>query len=219
MIFADYVEGKTIAIVGPAPTVGDQTAEIDAHDLVYRPFNALAVTSYTDRSDIVYLNGATGRSVYEPENAALLEKADRANWWVYKNSNAQHRLNGNYRVAHRPKIMNPNAVTGMLFDLAQYRPASISIYGADLYAGGPGKAYDQTYHSAELEEGRKGRGIIMHRPLEQMSIHRAAYERGLIQGDDRYLAAVTMPEDDYRAVIEAWKAVYVPWQAAHPEIG
>jgi hypothetical protein len=105
----------------------------------------------------------------------------------------------------------------MLFDLAQCRPASITVYGADLYAAGPGNAYDPNYDQREV--GRQAQGIILHRPLEQMALHRAVHKRGLTVGDERYLAAVTMPDDDYRAVIEAWKAVYVPWQAAHPEVG
>jgi hypothetical protein len=36
MTFYEYVAGKTIAVVGPAPVPYDQTAEIDAHDIVYR---------------------------------------------------------------------------------------------------------------------------------------------------------------------------------------
>ena len=218
MIFADYVDGKTIAIVGPAPTVGNQTAEIDAHDLVYRPAHSISVDHYTDRADIIYLNGRLGRTIYEPEWEHLLEKAEAATFWVCKGQDCQQRRKGFWRVAHRPdQVHNPNAITGMLFDLAQCRPASISVYGADLYASGPGNAYAAGYTEAEV--GRQAQGIILHRPLEQMALHRAVHKRGLTVGDDRYLAAVTMPDDDYRAVIEAWKAVYVPWQAAHPEIG
>jgi hypothetical protein len=45
--FGEYVAGKTIAIVGPAPAPYDQSAEVDAHDIVYRASYGLSPSADT----------------------------------------------------------------------------------------------------------------------------------------------------------------------------
>ena len=214
MTFSDYVAGKTIAVVGPAPIPVDQSAEIDAHDLVYRVAGSVDLAGhYGTRCDIVYLNGALGRSILDDDHEHLRRHMDPATWWVYKaKHNRAYRPSGLERIAARPPIQNPNAVTGILWDLTAFDPASITVYGADLYAGGPGNAYYSDYDRRDV--GGQAQGIILHKPLEQMAIHRQVYATGIIKGDDRYVAAVNMSDEDYKAVIDRWQDVYQTYQAA-----
>ena len=206
MTFGEFVAGRSIAIVGPAPMAVDQSAEIDGHDLVYRPAQSPIGGHYGHRIDIAYLNGWYGRKIYDDDQTRWRESIEPATWWVYKASGTHvGRRDGLWRRSIRPKLrMNVNAITGILFDLVQHETGPISVYGADLYAGGPGNAYYATYSSRE--PGPQAQGIILHEPWKQMRVHRAVHATGRVVGDDRYLAAVTMTDDEYQAVIDRWKA-------------
>jgi hypothetical protein len=204
MIFEEYVRGKAIAVVGPAPMTRDQSADIDGHDLVYRPGHSSQGGRYGSRIDIAYLNGQLGREVYNDDWTRVCQQIEPATWWVYKSKG--HRRDGLYRHSIKPKrTMNVNAITGILYDLVQFPVGTITVYGADLYAGGPGKAYQADYDRRDTVG--QAQGIIMHEPWKQMRVHRAVHATGKVSGDDRYLAAVTMTDEDYQAVIDRWQAV------------
>jgi hypothetical protein len=204
--FSDFVAGKSIAIVGPAPMPYDQSADIDGHDLVYRPGHSPIGGQRGDRIDIAFLNGQLGRQIYDDDHDEYRRRLEPADWWVYKGgSSMTHRVGGNYRSCIRPKLrLNMNAVTGMLFDLTRFDTGLITVYGADLYASGPGNAYEPTYDVRPVHE--QANGVILHDPWKQIRIHRAAHATGKVVGDDRYLAAVTMTDDEYQAVIDRWRA-------------
>ena len=207
MTFEEYVNGRSIAVVGPAPMPVDQSAEIDAHDLVYRPAHSINSEPRTGRIDIAYLNGQAGRQIYDDDHDPVRKQIDPATWWVYKGSTSMvGRLEGNWRRCIRPALnVNLNAITAIIFDLLQHPTGPISVYGADLYAAGPGNAYYPGYDKRDVTG--QAQGIIMHEPMKQMRVHRAAYSTGRVVGDDRYLAAVTMTDEEYQAVIDRWKAV------------
>ena len=207
MTFEEYVDGRTIAIVGPAPMPRDQSAEIDAHDLVYRPAHSPIGGDRGQRIDIAYLNGHLGRAIYDDDQQAHLKRIQGADWWVYKGSTSMAgRLQGNWRRSIRPDLrMNLNAVTGILFDLMQFSSGPITVYGADLYAGGPGNAYSAEYDRRDA--AGQAQGVILHDPWKQMRVHRACYSTGRVVGDDRYVAAVTMTDQEYQTVIDRWAAV------------
>jgi len=204
MIWTEYVRGRSIAIVGPAPMPVDQSADIDAHDLVYRPIRAPIGGHYGNRLDIAFLNGGWGRNIYDDDKTAVRETIEPATWWVFKKTAL--RREGLYRKASKPRLaINPNAVTSMLFDLAKEPTGPITVYGADLYASGPDDSYEPNYAAWHSQQVRAN-AVIAHEPLKQMRIHRAVYATGKVVGDDRYLAAVTMTDEEYQAVIARWAA-------------
>ena len=206
MIWTDYVAGKSVAVVGPAPMPTDQSAEIDAHDIVYRPCRAPIGGRYGNRVDVVYLNGQWSRDIYDDEHAKTLESVQDATWWVFKGPNT-HRREGLYRRAERTKNnINVNAVTSILFDLSQHEVGQITVYGADLYASGPQASYEGDYGSRWTLQ-QQAQGVMNHEPWKQIRIHRAVYRTGKVVGDDRYLAAVTMTDAEYQAAIDRWAAV------------
>lgn len=206
MTFGDFVAGRSIAVVGPAPMPVDRSAEIDAHDLVYRPTQSPIGGHYGQRIDIAFLNGHTGREIYDDDQAELRERIEPATWWVYKGGTSlAGRRDGLWRTIVRPRLrLNLNAVTGILFDLVQHPTGPITVYGADLYAAGPGNSYHPDYDIRDV--AGQAEGFILHEPWKQMRVHRAAVATGRVVGDDRYLAAVSMTDDEYQAVIDRWKA-------------
>ena len=206
MTFGEFVAGRSIAIVGPAPMPHDQSADIDGHDLVYRVNVAPIGGHYGARMDITFLNGNIGRTIYDDDQNDLRQRLERATWWVYKGTTSmQGRRDGLWRIIRKPKLrLNLNAVTGALFDLMQFDTGPISIYGADLYAGGPDAAYNPDYD--RRDSAGQAQGVVLHEPWKQMRVHRACFATGRVVGDDRYLAAVNMTDDEYQAVIDRWKA-------------
>jgi hypothetical protein len=205
MIWDDYVAGRSVAVVGPAPMVEDQSAHIDAHDIVYRVATTPVGGAYGTRTDVVYLNGLVSRTIFDDDQTELLQRIDPATWWVFKTPNG-YRREGLYRKARRPRIsgLNVNAVTGILFDLVQSDVGTINVFGADLYAGGPDAAYHPDYTRRPLSG--QALGFIMHEPFKQMRVHRAIVATGKVGGDSRYLAAVSMTDEEYQAVIDRWAA-------------
>ena len=216
MNFEEYVGGKTIAVVGPAPMLTDQSADIDAHDVVIRPAQYAHLGGwYGTRTDVAFLNGAMGRTILDDDQAHVLRHIVDVPWWVYKQRNRQYRTAESSRVAHPvPHVSNPNQVTSILWDLWHYGPASITVYGADLYASGPGNAYYDGYTKHEV--ARQARAFLTHQPLEQLRAHRRMLETGLIVGDDRYLAAASMTDQQYQAVIDSWQTAAEPLDSSHP---
>jgi len=207
---AELVRGRTVAVVGRGRIDDHQAADIDAHDVVYRTSQSPLGGPWGHRSDIVYLCWAAGRDIYQRRQADHLARIVDVPLWVYKGKPRETRRTGAWRVARWPKITNPNAVTLMLWDLIRYHePASVTVYAADLYAGGPGNAYGPGTDRRDVEG--QGYGIIRHHPREQRKVHKALATTGKIVGDDRYLAAVAMSDADYDQVIRAW------WDVAYTE--
>lgn len=217
--FAAYVRDRRIAVVGPAIPVGDQSAAIDEHDLVYRlAQRCQPIPEYGRRTDIVYLNGVTGRTILDEEMAPHYEFSKNAGWWVNKRRKlSPRRPHGKQRVAIAPPISNENAITGVLYDLVQFPVRSITVYGADLFAAGP----RHSYHPAEQPDGATPEQLewfLVHRPFEQLHTHRQIVETGKVVGDDRYLAAATMTDSEYQAVVDEWTAAYAAHIAGAPAL-
>jgi len=209
MIFEEFVYNKRIAVVGPAMPVGDQSAEIDEHDLVYRlAQRRQPIPEYGSRIDIAYLNGLLGRRILDDDMRDHYEFVKNCSWWVYKTPHGrQYRPHGKERMAIKPPIRNENAITGVLYDLVQFPVASISVYGTDLFAAGP----KGSYHPAEQPDGATPEQLewfVVHRPFEQLRTHRAIVATGKIRGDDRYLKAATMTDAEYQVVVDEWTAAY-----------
>ena len=216
MTFGDYVAEKTIALVGPAKPVGDQSAEIEAHDLVYRlGFIDAIPAEYGTRTDIALLNSRATRTLYDDEWYEHHRHYWNVPWLIMKTSQGMRRQ-GNYRKASKPPhVRNPNQATLALYDLLQHHPgpSHITVYGVDLYSSGPVGFYHDNYLNFAHTISKLGdlsvhaTAFLGHRPWEQMRLHRAVHATGRVVGDDRYLAAVTMTDDEYQAVIDRWKAV------------
>jgi len=126
--FGEYVDGKTIAIVGPAPAPYDQTAEVDAHDIVYRPSygfhtpadEAVRLSSHAEigtdwyesgvfpagygtRVDMAFYNNGATRMGMRGELDQVLVDLD---WAMFKSSGMPASGLTNVREVNRPPIIN-----------------------------------------------------------------------------------------------------------------
>ena len=196
--FAEFVQDRTIAVVGPAPLVGDQVAEIEAHDLVYV---CSAQWRYHDvRADIVFLNSHHGRLWANDR----LELGYEPAWVVLKNSITKR---PNSRTARKLKGVNVNQVTGALYDLSWYAPRDVKVFGADFYLGGPSVAYTASYGPSRGDFQRAEEGIRAHdQHLQRAAVRDIIAEKGWPSGDARYTHAANLTDAEYsRQYQAAWR--------------
>jgi hypothetical protein len=205
--FADYVQGRSIAVVGTAPLDGDQIPDIKRHDLVY----VVSAVNYSHdlEPDIVFLNGEQTRT-FDREGWDCL--AYRPEWVVTKRRTPKLKPNVRTAMLEKEKL-NVNQVTGALLDLAKFDPLTVTVYGADFYVAGPASAYSLTYlKNAEAQGGRRSvemieAGIRAHdQKAQRQAIRELIETKGWPVGDRRYLSVVHMTDDEYRRAYTAgWR--------------
>jgi hypothetical protein len=231
--FGQYVDGKTIAIVGPAPAPYDQTAEVDAHDIVYRTswgFSAplkkairhsshaerggdwfrddVFPAGYGTRVDMAFYNAGASDQMARGELDHIIRHLD---WTVCKRAGMQPSGLTNVRSSNKPPMKLPgteNQVTAMLWDLTFYRPASVTVFGADFYTGDFEDWYDPSYVPTELWADadhlrESSRALVWHDMADNRRVCKLVDDLGWIAGDARYLKALRMPYEEYNAILEA----------------
>ncbi len=210
MSFAQYVNGKTIALVGPAVAPYDQSAEVEAHDLVYRisyrhDLNR-PTPGYGERTNIVFYNVEAARKYQLGVYDSFIDDID---WILLK----KHKL---LKIGKRDMTKDNTLLLPVPFDkanqlpialdhLVRFEPSKITVFGADLYLGGPPTAYDKAYLDRTPE--RDWWGVNFHEPTDQHQAMRMLYKKhsDLIVGDERFLAALDMSTPRYwRKLREAW---------------
>ena len=229
--FAELVNGKTIAVVGPAPAPYDQSAEVDAHDLVFRTsygFRAgdrqyerddpalhapgQIVPGYGTRTDVSFYNSQGGRMAHEGHLDECLADLKFALWKDAKRGLPNRGLCGE-RVVYRPTerghrgaVINVNQITGILFDLAHFEPADVTVFGADFYAGPIEQWYDPKYVHRENLRDKAAHidSVRQHDQHAQRRVVRAVLEaKGWPTGDERFLKALHMGREEHEAILEA----------------
>jgi hypothetical protein len=208
--FRQYVDGKTVAVVGPAVASYDQSAEVEAHDIVYRisyrhDINK-PIPNYGTRTDVVFYNAEASRKYTLGVYDSFIDSID---WVLLK----KHRpVKGPGRDTSRDKTLivvppfgKANQLPIALGHLVTFNPAQITVFGADLYLGGQETAYHKNYLDRMPE--RNWWGVNHHEPKAQHRYMRnlVASNRRLIVGDDRFLAALKLPTTVYlQKLRESW---------------
>lgn len=222
--FAEYVRGKTIAVVGPAPAPHDQAAEVDAHDLVFRTSYGFTAqtgwkhtrtayesgvfpTGYGTRVDVSFYNSGAARMATEGLLDAPLADIDWAIWKYLDTPLPKRGLCAEIR-GHRPALngspVNVNQITGILWHLSHYEPADVTVFGADFYSSPFSSWYDPAYMAnmdlLGLEKHLKA--ARSHDQQLQRRVVRDVRKRlGWPNGDDRYIAALDMTPEQVEAVL------------------
>jgi len=231
--FEEYVDGKTIAIVGPAPAPYDQSAQVDAHDIVYRASYGFSApldpkirlsssadlgtdwyhsgvfpAGYGTRVDMAFYNNGASQQATRGELDQVLVDLD---WAMFKTGGpADHDLT-RVRSVNRPPMKIPGTesqITAMLWDLTHYRPAAVTVFGADFYTGDFEDWYDPTYVPTPVmvdptQIVAHVSSIHWHDQVDNRQVVQAVRRLGWLIGDERYLRALDMTHDQYNAILEA----------------
>jgi len=219
--FGEYVDGRTIAIVGPAPVPHDQSADIDAHDIVYRTSYGNArgdrlvpgrfPTGTGTRVDMAFYNaGCTRRA----QDGYLDDVYMDLDWAIHKIKPSYASPLTNIRHANMPKTIHgktvhPTQVPIMLWDLTFYAPAKVTVYGADFYLGPIETWYDADYQPADWTtydparpDPTEAMGPAFHDQELNRQIVRAVRDTvPWLAGDDRFLKALDVPREVHEAAL------------------
>jgi hypothetical protein len=202
--FADAVRGKTVAIVGPAPALTDQSAEVEAHDLVYwvsyRKNLQPHPKGYGDRVDAVYYTTAHARECQLGKYDSFIHDVPYVFYKKHK------RISGHnaYPMIAKP-FSNANQIQTVLHQLLKLKPAAIRVYGADLYLGGPDNSYGDGYDARPT--AAQYWSIMLHDPGRQHRWSRATWRANqeTILGDERFLRPLRMSNRKYLETLgRAW---------------
>jgi hypothetical protein len=202
--FEDYIRGKSVALVGPAVAPYDQSAEVEAHDVVYRigyrwDLNK-PIPNYGERTDVVFYNAENSRKLA----LGLYDTFVKDIPWVMVKRDPKLTKKHPYRVLELP-FTKANQAPIALHDLVKLAPSKITVFGVDLYMDGPTTAYDKNYLDRTPE--RDWWGIEIHDPRENHKfIHQLLRNyRELIVGDNRFMAVAQMSTKHYMEnLARAW---------------
>jgi hypothetical protein len=202
--FADYILGKSVALVGPALAPYDQSAEVEAHDVVYRIGYrwdlGKPVPNYGERTDVVFYNAEASRKLA----LGLYDTFVKNIPWIMVKRDPRAAITHHYRVLELP-FKKANQVPIALNDLVKLRPSKITVFGVDLYLGGPSTAYDKNYQDRTPE--RNWWGVQIHTPEDQHKFVRrlVRQHKDLIVGDERFMRAAKLTTPEYlRDLKKAW---------------
>lgn len=216
--FADYLAGKTIAVVGPAPTRATDAEEIDSHDLVVR-LNHSYERKGTDpehkglRTDITCFNGEQTNVLIEERDGVLPKEVS---WGCFKNSNRARRVGKKnpekYTRSHITFYENQfhgsfNMMPIVALDFSLFATKSVKVYHTDLMLTVPRQ---KGYYPKSMERFGCQKdpvraflaGGIMHDPIQQFTLLSRLFFNGKITGDHRFCEVMHMGLKEYCAALE-----------------
>lgn|GEM_PF-1510297 len=138
--YAKYIQGKSIAIVGPSPSGARNGDEIDDHDIVIRLGYKGSIVNEEDfgsRTDLTYYAIANVIYYLKDQNCEFLEDLDFVS---FKSSNfkehASDELLAKSRIFRRNRYYfcgSPTMAQHALHDLLHFEPASIKMFNMNFY--------------------------------------------------------------------------------------
>jgi hypothetical protein len=197
------LEGKTVAVVGPAVPLYDQCAEVEACDFIircnYRWNGYEQLEGYGERTDAAFYSCAGSRAARDNPSAW-----ENLPYVILKQAGVH--------LSH-PRVIqtkNPfdlaNQVPILLHWLEGLKPAEIHVFGADFYTSGyTGSTVDA--YLPDYNPVQYWKDIQTHDQSLQHKWIKAFQERtGLIKGDSRMVELLSISTEEVVARLnEAWK--------------
>lgn len=209
--FADYLEGRSIAIVGPVDVGLDSGAEIDGFDCIVR-FNyqrgqGRDPVRFGSRTTISYYANMPALMTPPQELLAGLEELDyamflRRAWreypWLGELKCRVRERPDHWAYLNNPMLVGyPNAVQRMLLDILRFKPSRIKIFCADMYTS-------MSYCSEYLRHSYPGRAkvdmmpsFVLHDPVSNFLLMQRLLQVQHIEADDVLKEVVSWSVDRY----------------------
>lgn len=209
--FESYIEGRSIAVVGPVDVGLDNGAEIDSFDRVVR-FNYRGIAGYDSvrfgcRTDIsYYANSPTLldlspdflSSLAELDFAMFLKRAWRECSWLEQVKCRVRERPDHWTYLRNPMLMGyPTAIPRMLFDLLRFKPARVKVFCSNLYTGMAYQAEYLKYSSLGRNGGNVFPGFSMHDPISNYVLMQRLVRAGRIEVDSVLDEVINLTERDY----------------------
>jgi len=213
--FALFIDGKRVAVVGPAPNDEDCAQEIDQFDVVirlnYRGAQSLPpAEQYGSKMDVSYYNGDNAKGILKANDFSF---ANDLQFAIFKSA----------RYAYSPPLQRtgtpctramfsphqfwfygtPTMIPNVLFDLLHFNPASIKLFKANffytknLYY----KGYSTVDHSLS-HFSKVWYNHAKHNLISQLNFTRMLVQNGLVETDQTCRAVLDLDNQDYISGME-----------------
>jgi hypothetical protein len=224
--FENYIAGRSVAVVAPGILDAQTGPEIDAHDIVYRLkyFGALAAR-HPDRAgsrcDVAFLNEHHFEGLNRPRRGHMSPLAE-VDWVIQKKGISRW-------TATPARVMSgwsPTALTTgtagtlALWDLLQFRPRGVKLFGFDFYSRR--SQYDEAYlrryksdpsavgagyrpffwEDGQLSASHIARTFMWHVPPSDFLLVKRLYQRGLLDADTSVAEVLNCTTDQYLTRLE-----------------
>jgi len=212
-LFRELISGRSIAVVGPAPTSEKIGAEIDSFDLVvrtnYRVGSNFPTNIFGTRTDISYYN--QHRMLLHSED--VVNAANSLRWTILRvqNNEAKFRkLFPKYEGSTRSVFdansiffgnATPMAVPNILNDLTCFSPSCIKLFCTTFF--GSEKAYNEDYHYRAIPSTNSeiSENLRTHEPFSGFTFVQNLHRAGLCKVDRLTEEVLDLNREQYAEII------------------
>ncbi len=218
-LFNNYINGKSVAVVGPAPTAENNGAEIDSFDVVvrlnYRGMTIIKDTQkFGSRVDVSYYGNVFSESI---NNIANQEFFDKLDFIVFKS--AKHEFQDKLIESSRGRFFySPNycffngsahLIQNVLFDILHFSPQRVKLFNSNFFLAS--KTHYSGYRdipSSEKDREKKDKDWKIykrhahHKYLSSFNFTRNLWTSGLIEVDTGCEKVISMSEEAYMSAMQ-----------------
>jgi len=208
--FARYLEGKTVAVVGPNRNGLGSGPEIDGFDVVVR-FNHLTSLGY----DPLHAGHRTDCAYYvslKPDRGCVeaLASLDFAMYEAGSEYLPSRNVIGRERFKAWHYLVSPclfdmlNSLQQALADILLFSPARVKVFNCNMYLS---LDYVEGYFA--VRDGGLFRSLSVHDPVSNFIFTRALFGQGSIEVDEVLRKTLAMSEADYiRALSDRYGGIW-----------
>lgn len=211
--YADYLRGKSIAIVGPTSPEGEPGKEIDSFDIVVRTnFNNTRIPDarlFGSRTDVSYYNHSTMQQ--NPET--ISNAAGFLDWVNLKVPDAGIESSvseSNRALGIRPFFVPeaifqfgyPNAIPCILHDLFAFQPGRIKLFGVNFFASANPYSAHYAQFTSDTASASIAKGLRSHDPFSQFYFVNSMLRHQLISMDELGASVLDCSLADYAANLQ-----------------
>jgi tetratricopeptide (TPR) repeat protein len=218
--FRELVEGRSVAIVGPAATDAEHGEEIDAFDVVVRTTHLSGADDDASRraargvrTDIAYYASTTS-GIFGAEIRGALERG-ALSMAIFRPSTRTPHLSylvrpGDLRfVPSEFKggfMAGPMGILRIVYDLLRYRPARVKVFNIDFFLSP--KEYGSDHElQARVDERWRELGVVAaralaHDYLSDFRFTRTLHQANLIETTSEVAALLKMSPEQYLSAMD-----------------
>lgn len=216
--FRSLIEGKSVAIVGPAPPDSGCGQEIDGFDYVvrtnYRIGSNDPVSDFGSRTDIAYYNHYRIAT-----QQADVRNASRLVPWVVLKSGADLARFQEFAPDHTGDARNaflihdlffqdaaPMAIQTILGDLLRFAPGRIKLFCTTFYNSA--NTYNAGYRAIPLTADTTSRDLRLHEPFSCFAFVQNLYRSGLCEVDETTARVIKATPSIYAECLQSLYGAY-----------
>jgi len=216
--FAEYIDGKSVAIVGPAPSKFDVGAEVDSFDIVAR-FNYKGLLpesiSFGRKVNISYYNQETSDMISQTDDHVFFGDLDFAIFkfpgYLFQIPLLKDRRARLFKMNTFLFNGSATAAQDALFDILHFRPGRVKVFHANFWLAY--ESYDARYPLSRAEEEMVGGSadkllrhwwfsFASHDFLSQVNFVRNLWRAGLVEVDESCKEVLSLTSDGYLSAME-----------------